>query len=47
MTFNFDTSAIQSHLELLQGVIQRMAENSPLLQIVEHHGVICRVVLGR
>ena len=28
MTFNFDTSAIQSHLELLQGVIQRMAENS-------------------
>ncbi len=28
MIFQFDTSAIQSHLEMLQGVIQRMAENS-------------------
>ena len=28
MIFKFDTSAIQSHLEMLQGVIQRMAENS-------------------
>ena len=28
MIFKFDTAAIQSHLEMLQGVIQRMAENS-------------------
>ena len=28
MTFNFETPAVRSHLEMLQGVIQRMAENS-------------------
>ena len=28
MTFDFETSAVQSHLEMLQEVIQRMAENS-------------------
>ena len=28
MTFDFGTPAVQSHLEMLQGVIQRMAENS-------------------
>ena len=28
MTFDFETPAVQSHLEMLQGVIQRMAENS-------------------
>ena len=28
MIFKFDTAAVQSHLEMLQGVIQRMAENS-------------------
>lgn len=28
MTFDFGTPAAQSHLEMLQGVIQRMAENS-------------------
>ena len=28
MIFKFDTAAIQSHLEMLQGVVQRMAENS-------------------
>ena len=28
MTLNFGSSAVQSHLEMLQGVIQRMAENS-------------------
>ena len=28
MTFDFETPAVQSHLEMMQGVIQRMAENS-------------------
>ena len=28
MTFDFGTPAVQSHLEMLQGIIQRMAENS-------------------
>ena len=28
MTFDFGTPAVHSHLEMLQGVIQRMAENS-------------------
>ena len=28
MTFDFGTPAVQSHLEMLQGVIQRMADNS-------------------
>ena len=28
VTFDFEASAVQSHLEMLQGVIQRMAENS-------------------
>jgi hypothetical protein len=28
VTFDFGTPAVQSHLEMLQGVIQRMAENS-------------------
>ena len=28
MNFNFEASAVRSHLEMLQGVIQRMAENS-------------------
>ena len=28
MTFGLGTPAVQSHLEMLQGVIQRMAENS-------------------
>ena len=28
MTFDFETLAVQAHLEMLQGVIQRLAENS-------------------
>ena len=28
MTFDFGTPAVRSHLEILQGVIQRMADNS-------------------
>ena len=28
MTFTFEDSSVRSHLEMLQGVIQRMAENS-------------------
>lgn len=28
MTFDFETPAVQSHLEMLQGAIQRMADNS-------------------
>ena len=33
MTFDFETPAVQSHLEMLQGVIQRMAENSRVCKL--------------